>query len=245
MLPSEHPWLAKMRQEQGEILTNILNSQKRSTANFHQQTLQKLADLKQNYIQNYMALHTSARLGVNEDKLKNQLVQDVRSQSLQKLTTIDLMPASQLRDWQNTLASLRTCATLTEQELQATPTCPHCQFKPGSEGIDTPASSVLSQKETQLNQLLSDWTQTLLVNLEDPTTRENLNLLKLEQRHLVDQFLASRILPNPLTNDFIHAVKEVLSGLAKVVVKSQELQKALLTGGSPCTVQEMKKRFDD
>ncbi len=133
MLPSEHPWLAKMRQEQGEILTNILNSQKRSTANFHQQTLQKLADLKQNYIQNYMALHTSARLGVNEDKLKNQLVQDVRSQSLQKLTTIDLMPASQLRDWQNTLASLRTCATLTEQELQATPTCPHCQFKPGSE----------------------------------------------------------------------------------------------------------------
>lgn len=51
--------------------------------------------------------------------------------------------------------------------------------------------------------------------------------------------------PNPLTNEFIGAVREVLSGLAKVVVKTQDLQKVLLAGGSPCTVQEMKKRFDD
>ncbi|WYL94110.1 MAG: DUF6079 family protein [Gloeotrichia echinulata IR180] len=245
VLPVEHPWLTRMRQVQQEIMGDILNPNKRSAAVFRQQTLQKLTELKQSYIQFYMVLHTSARLGVTEDQRKIQLTQDVRSQSLQKLATIDLMPASQLRDWQNTLASLRTCATLTEQELQATPTCPHCQFKPGSEGIDIPASSVLAQKEIQLNQLLLDWTQTLLVNLEDPTTRENLNLLKLEQRQLVDEFLASRTLPNPLTNDFIHAVKEVLSGLAKVVVKSQDLQKALLTGGSPCTVQEMRKRFDD
>lgn len=234
-----------MRQEQGEILTNILNYQKRSTANFRQQTLQKLADLKQNYIQNYMALHTSARLGVNEGRLKTQLLQDVRSQSLQKLTTIDLMPASQFREWQDNLASLKTCAVLTEQELQATAICPHCQFKPATEAIDIPASSELGEIETELEQILANWTQTLLANLEDPTTRENLNLLKTEQRQLVDEFLSSRILPNPLTNEFIYAVKEVLSGLAKVVVKTQYLQKVLLAGGSPCTVQEMKKRFDE
>ncbi|MBD2526579.1 DUF6079 family protein [Nostoc sp. FACHB-133] len=245
VLPSEHPWLAKMRQMQGEILTDILNPQKRSAVSFRQQTLQKLTELKQNYIQNYMALHTSARLGVNEDRLKVQLLQDVRSHSLQKLTTIDLMPASQFRDWQNNLASLKTCAVLTEQELQATAICPHCQFKPATEAIDILASSELGDIETELDQILANWTQTLLANLEDPTTQENLNLLKTEQRQLVDGFLASRILPNPLTNEFIHAVKEVLSGLAKVVVKTQDLQKVLLAGGSPCTVQEMKKRFDD
>lgn len=245
VLPSDHPWLAKMRQEQGEILTNILNYQKRSTANFRQQTLQKLADLKQNYIQNYMALHTSARLSVNEGRVKTQLLQDVRSQSLQKLTTIDLMPASQFREWQDNLASLKTCAVLTEQELQATAICPHCQFKPATEAIEIPASSELAEIETELDQILANWTQTLLANLEDPTTRENLNLLKSHQRQLVDEFLSSRILPNPLTNEFIYAIKEVLSGLAKVVVKTQDLQKVLLAGGSPCTVQEMKKRFDD
>lgn len=245
VLPSEHPWLAKMRQVQGEIMTDILNSHKRSAVSFRQQTLQKLTDLKQNYIKNYMALHTTARLGVNEGRLKVQLLKDVRSQSLQKLTTIDLMPASQFRDWQNNLASLKSCAVLTEQELQATAICPHCQFKPATEAINIPASSELGEIETELNQILANWTQTLLANLEDPTTRENLNLLKTEQRQLVDEFLVSRILPNPLTNEFIHAVKEVLSGLAKVVVKMQDLQKVLLAGGSPCTVQEMKKRFDD
>lgn len=245
VLPSQHPWLAKMRQVQGEILADMLNSQKRTAANFRQQTLRKLTELKQSYIQDYMALHTTTRLGRNEEDIKNQLVQDGRSQTLQKLATIDLMPASQLREWQENLAGLKSCAVLTEQELQATAICPHCQFKPASENSDTPASSGLAKRETELAEILANWTQTLLTNLEDPTTRENLNLLKPEQRQLVDEFLTSRTLPNPLTNEFIHAVKEVLSGLAKVVVKTQDLQKVLLAGGSPCTVKEMKERFDD
>jgi Family of unknown function (DUF6079) len=244
--PVDSPWLIEMRQVQQEILTDILNPKKRTAANFRQQTLQKLTQLKQSYIQGYMGLHTSARLGVMESDRKTQLTQDTKAQSLQKLATIDLMPASQLRDWQNSLASLKTCTKLTEQDLQANPICPHCQFKPTSgEVIKGSASSLLGEMENQLEQLLTDWTYTLFTNLEDPTTQSNLNLLKVEQRQLVDDFLTSRILPNPLTNEFISAVREVLSGLAKVVVKTQDLQKVLLAGGYPCTVQEMKKRFED
>ena len=155
------------------------------------------------------------------------------------------MPASQLRDWQNSLASLKTCTQLTDQDLQINPICPHYQFKPTSEINNAIASDLLAEMETQLDQLVQEWTQTLYANLEDPTTGENLNLLKSEQRQLIDEFLASQALPNPLTNEFIGAVREVLSGLAKVIVKTEDLQKVLLAGGSPCTVQEMKKRFDD
>ncbi len=244
LLPVDHPWLTRMRDVQKEIIADILNPSKR-TARFRQQTLQKLTELKQSYIQTYMALHTSARLGVNEDQRKAQLTQDARLQSLQKLATIDLMPASQLRDFQNALAGLKSCSALTEQEMQATAICLHCQFKGATEVVNVPASNLLAEMDTQLDQLLAEWTSTLVANLEDPTTRENLNLLKPEQRQLVDDFLLSRTLPNPLTNNFIFAVKEVLSGLVKVVVKTQDLQKVLLVGGSPCTVQEMKKRFDE
>ena len=91
--------------------------------------------------------------------------------------------------------------------------------------------------DTQLEQLLTGWTQSLSTNLEDPTTQENLNLLKSQQRHLADRFLRSRTLPKPLTNEFIYAVKEVLSGLVKVVVKTPDLQKVLLAGGSPCSTR--------
>jgi predicted ATPase len=243
--PVDNAWLTQMRQAREEILQDILNPKKRAASTFRSSTLQKLTQLKQSYIQTYMVLHTNARLGVTEDQRKTQLTQDGKTQSLQRLATIDLMPASQLRDWQNTLASIKTCTKLTEQDLQVNPICLHCQFKPASEVINIPASSLLGDMETKLENLVIEWTQTLIANLEDPTTKNNLNLLKSEQRLLVDEFLMSHILPNPLTNEFIGAVREVLSGLAKVVVKTQDLQKVLLAGGSPCTVQEMKKRFED
>jgi len=48
-----------------------------------------------------------------------------------------------------------------------------------------------------------------------------------------------------LGQDFIHALQEVLSGLVKVAVKTEDLRKALLKGGSPATPAEMKKRFEE
>ena len=45
--------------------------------------------------------------------------------------------------------------------------------------------------------------------------------------------------------DFIHALQEVLSGLEKVSVKTTDLRTALLSGGSPATPTEMKKRFEE
>jgi hypothetical protein len=52
-------------------------------------------------------------------------------------------------------------------------------------------------------------------------------------------------LPEKLGQDFIQAVQEVLSGLVKVVVKADDVRSALLNGGSPATLSEIKKRFDD
>jgi alanine-alpha-ketoisovalerate/valine-pyruvate aminotransferase len=43
----------------------------------------------------------------------------------------------------------------------------------------------------------------------------------------------------------VAALQEALSGLAKVVVTTDSLRTALLTGGSPATLPELRKRFDD
>ena len=53
-----------------------------------------------------------------------------------------------------------------------------------------------------------------------------------------------RTLPGAMTQEFILAVQEVLSGLIPVTVKTDNLRVALLAGGSPVTPAEMKKRFD-
>lgn len=245
VLPTDHEWVERMKATRDAVLAQVSDPAQRTSSAFRQQTLRKLTDLKKSYVQAYLAMHTRARLGVNEDKRKSALMGDERLKTLSRLSTIDLMPRQHLTDFQNRLAGLKSCFALTEQDLIAAPVCPHCSFRPGTEAPAAPAATVLEHLDEELDKLLEDWTQTLLANLEDPTTRGNLDLLKPEPRKLVDAFLKERKLPEELGQDFIHALQEVLSGLVKVAVKTEDLRAALLKGGSPATPAEMKKRFEE
>ncbi|MBI4764648.1 MAG: ATP-binding protein [Deltaproteobacteria bacterium] len=245
VLPTDHEWIAKMKAGRDEVLGQISDPDRHGASAFRQQTQRRLTDLRKAYVLAYLGLHTRARLGVNEDKRKVQLMGDERLKVLQKLSTIDLMPRQHLTDFQNRLSGLKSCFALTEQELDASPVCPHCNFKPAVETLTAQASTVLNGLDSELDKLVDNWTQTLLTDLEDPTTRGNLNLLRPESRKLVDGFIKKRALPEKLDHDFIHALQEVLSGLIKVSVKTGDLRAALLSGGSPVTPAEMKKRFED
>ncbi len=87
----------------------------------------------------------------------------------------------------------------------------------------------------------TDWTQTLLAELENATTQRE--LLKQESRAQLEAFLTERSLPENITKAFIEAIQESLSDLIKVTVQMADLQNALLAGGSPMTAIEMQKRF--
>lgn len=245
VLPAEHAWVGRMKTARDEVLAQIDDPAKRGAATFRQQTQRQLTDLKKAYVQVYLALHVKARLGVHEDKRKAGLMGDERLKMLQKLSTIDLMPRQHLTDFQSRLAGLKSCFALTEQELAASPVCPHCNYKPDAEPPAAPAGTVLDSLDEELDKLVENWAQTLLTNLEDPTTKGNLDLLKPEPKKLVNGFIKKRELPDELNQDFIHALGEVLSGLQKVPVKMTDLRAALLAGGSPVTPAEMKKRFED
>jgi hypothetical protein len=244
VLPSDHAWIETMKTVRSEVLGQIDDPGKRTVTTFRQQTLRRLTEIKKTYVQAYLSLHVKARLGVNEDRHKARLMRDGRLQTLQRLSTIDLMPRQHLSEFQNRLAGLTSCFALTEQELDTTPVCPHCSYRPSSESPTAPASAVLNTLDNELDTLIADWTQTLLHNLEDPTTQGNVKLLQPASRMLVDTFLQDRALPGELTHDFVLAMQEVLSGLIPVTVKTDHLRASLLAGGSPVTPAEMKKRFE-
>jgi succinate dehydrogenase flavin-adding protein (antitoxin of CptAB toxin-antitoxin module) len=245
VLPPDHAWVEDMRKAREDLLGQVTEPAKRSAAGFRQKAQRRLADLKKGYVQVYLALHRKARLGVDEDRKKSRLLQDERLQKLKSLATIDLMPRQHLTDFQNRLAGLKSCFALTEQELEASAECPHCHYRPVAEPLTPPAGQALATLDDELDSLLASWTETLLGNLADPTTKEQLDLLKPEQRDLVKRFVGSKKLPKTLDHDFIQAVQEVLRGLAKVVVTTDDLRTALLSGGSPATLAEMKKRFEE
>ena len=245
VLPPNHVWVEEMKPLREDLVAQVLDPAQRSVTGFRQQAQRKLGDLKRAYIDAYLALHTRARLGVNDDKRRRQLLGDERLRRVKGLTTIDLLPRQRLSNFQNRLAALKSCFALTGQDLDAMAECPHCAFRPSVEYANTSASCELSTMDNELDALLSTWTETLLGNLDDPTTKEQLTLLRRDQRDVVDEFISSRELPADLDHDFIDAIAQVLSGLSKVVVTSDELRKALLPSGSPATPSELTKRFGE
>ena len=244
VLPPSHEWVERVRQAREALFAEIARPARNGDlVSFRREASSELDELGNAFINIYLALHAKARLGVNDDKRKFALLRDDRLVRLQLLSAIDLMPAQNLDDFRDRLTGLRSCFVLTPEDLGVSPVCPHCGFRPAVETAPAAGGGALARLDDELDALLADWTRTLLTNLADPTTHENIALLKPKQRERVDAFINQGELPNPLDQDFVKALREVLSGLVKVVVTTGDVKAALLVGGSPASPAEMKQRF--
>jgi hypothetical protein len=242
VLPSDHAWVKQAQDTRKQVLEALSTSRTSQNGSDHRQTLSKL---RKDYVTAYVSLHSKARLGVSEDKTKTALRKDSRLVAMRALANISLMPTSQLTTFEEKLDKLKSCASLVDSELSASPVCPHCNFRPANEQGDMlPAANVLRQLDDELDQLLDGWVQTLLDNLEDPIIQSNFELLKEGSRRIVTGFVDTKSLPDPVTPEFINAVQEALSGLDKVVVSGGDIRQALLQGGSPATPEDLRKRFE-
>jgi len=242
VLSADHAWVRQAQEARKQVLDKLAADRTVQHAAEYRQTLAKL---KKDYITAYVGLHSKARLGVTEEKTKSALRKDPRLIAMRALAGISLMPTSQLTSFEEKLDKLKSCASLVESELSASPVCPHCGFRPANEQGDLlPAANVLKQLDDELDRLIDGWTQTLLDNLDDPIIQENFDLLKPAARSLVDGFISSKSLPDPVTPEFVAAVQEALSGLEKINVSSADIRQALLQGGSPATPEDLRKRFE-
>jgi hypothetical protein len=242
VLSADHAWVRQGQETRKQVLDKLAADRTSQHAAEYRQTLAKL---KKDYINAYVGLHSKARLGVSEEKTKSALRKDPRLIAMRALAGISLMPTSQLTSFEEKLDKLKSCASLVESELSASPVCPHCGFRPANEQGDLlPAANVLKQLDDELDRLIDGWTQTLLDNLDDPIIQENFDLLKSAARGLVDGFISSKSLPDPVTPEFVAAVQEALSGLEKINVSSADIRLALLQGGSPATPEDLRKRFE-
>ncbi len=242
VLSGDHPWVKQAQAARTDILAKLGADRTVQHAAEYRQTL---AHLKKDYVTAYIGSHSKARLGVAEDKTKTALRKDSRLVAMRALAGVSLMPTSQLTVFEEKLDNLKSCYQLSDSELVASPYCPHCSYKPANESLPFGvAANALTQLDDELDRLLSGWQQTLLDNLDDPIIQANLDLLKAAARALIQSFVASKTLPDPVTPDFVSAVQEALSGLEKIAVTSDDIKKALLHGGSPATPEDLRKRFE-
>lgn len=246
VLEAGHPLIDEVREVRERLLGKLTEPKHRSDPGFRRSLAQTLEELRSRYQEAYLDAHGRARLGANDDKKKARLITDDRLAQLQKIATIEMMPAQQLRDLQNELERLTPCFSLTKSDLKDRPICPHCGYRPVEEPrAYLAAGDVLSWLDERLDELARDWTATLLGNLEDPTVESNLELLgdgpgKEEIHRLRDR----EELPTPVPPALVKALQEVFSGLIKVTLPPAQLEAALAEGGMPCTVDDLKGRFD-
>lgn len=244
VLRDDDPWLEKARRTRHEIagqLGDVLDPAAMTGVR------NRLATLKKDYVTHYLSLHGKARLGVTESKTKGTLMNDPRLKTLEQLTRVPILPGNELESFRNTLADLKTCSGLVESELAARATCPHCSYTPKADQLPltAPATSILATLDSRLDTLVSAWTARLREELEDPITlAEGLQLVDAKVRDRIKAFAASGDLPEPLDTDFVTGIKDALSDLAKVEITSADLRAALTSGGSPVTVDDIRKRFE-
>lgn len=244
ILPADAEWVDNAHDRREALKERLVSLDGLGLPDLRRELFQILADLKSSYIEAYLQAHSRARLGAGSDIKKARLLSDERLTKLKALAGIELMSRSQLKDFQNRLAALKTCFSLTREDLQNKPCCPHCNFRPGQEDIKLSAEAVLTQLEDELERLYEDWEKTLLTNLEDPTVKENLRLLKPDEQKLLEQVIKEQRLPDRIDAIFVKTVQEVFSGMEKITVTVAGLKEALVQGGTPCTVSEFRQRFE-
>jgi len=241
-MPSENAWAQDLQAQRRELAALVIG--KKVDTSVKKDILARLRGLKNGYITEYMKLHKQLRLDVHDDDKKKKLLQHDNLKKLNRLKEIELMPKGQLQDWTDELGRLKPCYSLVKEDLDSTPVCPHCSFNPLKEVDARPVYGRVEQLENLLEQMVSSWTENLLGNLEDPIVSGNIALITRDSaRAKVQDFLIKRVLPDDLDSEFINAVREVLSGLVKLNLTLDGVKTALLAGGTPCTVEELKTRF--
>lgn len=238
-------WLDSVNEEKSALLTKLQSAKYRNDTTFHRQLGQTLEQLKNQYQDTYLSLHAKYRLGANDEKKMVELKRDKRLSQLQKLSVVEMMPSQQLREFENKLCGLKPCYSLTKQDLVMDPVCPYCSFRPAEEtSTNANASGILSDLVERLDLIITGWTDTLLNNLSDPTVMTALDLLPALAKAEIQAFEKRRELPEVVDAGFIVAIREVLSGLQKVSVSSDNIKAALVVGGIPCTLGEIQERFE-
>jgi len=248
VLPEGHPWADQSKTARQDFHEKLRDAGRQGNADIPtlaRDTGLRLKTLQRDYINTYSDMHRKARLGVNDDSRKKSLQQDQRLKTLNALSIVSLLPRQQLVAFQEDLAGLVSCPMLTEQDLEKSPVCPHCNFRPAAERNVGAGTMHLEKLDGDLENMLQNWTATLAENLEDPTTQSKLELLQQQERSALQAFMKSGKLPSPLDDAFVQALKNVLSGLVKVGVNAEAIHKALLQAGGPAKPDEIKRRFAD
>jgi len=184
-----------------------------------------LEKVKEEYIGIYFEEHKKKRLDIDDAKRRGKLQESIALTNLRKLRGVEILSAAKLTKIEQDMANLKVCYELTPTELKTTHICPHCGYHLGD-----PVPNVAGQLDNldiRIDDLVTEWTQTLLNTISDPIVASQKEYLSAEQQKAIDDFIASGTLPKRVDDFFIKAIQALLKGFEPVVVDAKDLMDKL------------------
>ncbi len=245
VLPKDHPTGVAIQEVQEAHLTALQRSPSGPDPETLERIRRELLQLKEGYIQAYLQAHREARLDSEGDRRKNRLLQDPRLKTLRHLAeAVPILPGEQLKGLEAKLGALVSCWRLIPTDLEGEPLCPHCHFRPATDMPDRPVQETLQETDSALDRWTREWVRTLGEALSTPTAQASLALMSPEERTPLEALRDRHGLPDPLEKPFLDTLKQALQGLERVTIPAEKILQALTQPGMPCTVEELRQRFE-
>ena len=184
-----------------------------------------LEKVKEEYIGIYFEEHKKKRLDIDDAKRRGKLQESSVLANLRKLRGVEILSAAKLTKIEQDMANLKICYELTTTELKTTHICPHCHYNLGDQVPNV--AGQLDNLDIRIDDLVTEWTQTLLNTISDPIVASQKEYLSAEQQKAIDDFIASGTLPKRVDDFFIKAIQALLKGFEPVVVDAKDLMDKL------------------
>jgi hypothetical protein len=98
--------------------------------------------------------------------------------------------------------------------------------------------------EERLDDILIHWRQALRDALTSETARRSLEAMIPDERAPIEEFLAQEDDDPQIPAGFVEGAVQALRGIEALALLVEDLLEGLKEGGLPCTVEELKRRFN-
>lgn len=205
-----------------------------------QKVTTELDKLKEKYITMYFEEHKKKRLDIEDAKRRGKLQESVALANLRKLRSIEILSGAKLTAIEQDMADLKVCYELTPVELKTSHICPHCHFIYGDKAKNV--AGQLDNLDIRIDDLVAEWTNTLLNTISDPIVVSQKEYLSVEQQKAIDDFISTKALPKRVDDHFVNSIRALLQGFEPVVIDTEDIV-AKLDELGPCDVATFKSKL--
>jgi hypothetical protein len=201
-----------------------------------------LMKVKEKYIEIYFESHKKKRLDIDDAKRRGKIQESTALSNLKKLRTIQILSSAKLAAIEQDLSELKVCYELTSEELRSSPVCPHCRYNLGDKAKNV--FGQLDNLEIRMDDLVAEWTQTLINTISDPIVSSQKEYLSADRQQVIDDFLSNGMFPKRVDDFFVKSINALLKGFEPVVIQTEDLIQKLDELG-PCDVDTFKTKIAD